>query len=149
MAMSNDDVIAVLNELVQTCRDGEEGFRTAADALRNPELRSLFLTYTQQRADFRAELEAEIRRLGGEPRTRGSVAGSLHRGWMNIRSAVTGTSGEAIVAEAERGEDSAKRAYEEALTRDIPAGIRAVVERQNARIKEAHDRVRALRERAA
>jgi len=149
MAMSNDDVIATLNELVATCRDGEEGFRTAAEAMRNPELRSLFLTYAQQRADFRAELEGEIRRLGGEPSTRGSVAGSLHRGWMNVRSAVAGTTDEAVISEAERGEDSAKRAYEEALRRDVPAGIRAIAERQYARIKEAHDRVRALRERAA
>src|SRR5262245_32520475 len=105
MAMGNDDVIATLNELIATCRDGEEGFRTAADTLRNPELRSLFLTYAQQRADFRAELEAEILRLGGDPSTRGSVAGSLHRGWMSLRSAVAGITDQALIAEAERGED--------------------------------------------
>ena len=147
--ISDDDVISTLNELVATCRDGEEGFHAAAEAAGNPELRGLFLTYAQQRADFRAELEEEIRRLGGDPSTHGSVAGSLHCGWMSVRSAVGGGNDDSVVAEAERGEDSARRAWEAALDRDLPPAIRAMVERQYGRIKEAHDRVRTLRERAA
>jgi len=149
MAISQEDVISTLADLVATCRDGEEGFRTAAEAAQNPELRALFLTYAQQRGDFRAELEEEIRRLGGDPSTRGSISGSLHRGWMTVRSAVGGGGDDSVVAEAERGEDSARNSYEAALGRDLPPAIRTMVERQYVRIREAHDRVRSLRERAA
>jgi len=149
MAISHEDVISTLDELVATCRDGGEGFRTAAEAARNPELRGLFLTYAQQRNDFRAELEEEIRRLGGDPSTRGSITGSLHRGWMSVRSAVGGGSDDGVVAEAERGEDSARSSYETALRQELPPAIRTIVERQYGRIREAHDRVRSLRERAA
>jgi len=149
MAISHEDIISALDELVATCRDGEEGFRAAAEAAQNAELRGLFLTYAQQRGDFRAQLEDEIRRLGGTPSTRGSIAGSLHRGWMSVRSAVGGGSDDSVVAEAERGEDAAKRAYQAALDRELPPPIRAIVERQYARIREAQDRVRSLRERAA
>jgi len=149
MAISHEDVISALDDLVATCRDGEEGFRTAAEAAQNPELRGLFLVFAQQRNDFRAELEEEIRRLGGDPRTRGSIGGSLHRGWMSVRSAVGGGSDDGVVTEAERGEDSARSAYETALGRELPPAIRMMVERQYRRIREAHDRVRSLRERAA
>src|SRR5213595_1333754 len=108
MATSHEDIISALDELVATCRDGEEGLRAAAEAAQNAELRGLFLTYAQQRGDFRAELEEEIRRLGGTPSTRGSITGSLHRGWMSVRSAVGGGSDDSVVAEAKRGEDAAK-----------------------------------------
>jgi len=99
--------------------------------------------------DFRAELEEEIRRLGGDPSTRGSISGSLRRGWMSVRSAVGGGSDDGVVVAAERGEDSAREDYETALGRDLPPAIRTMVERQCGRIREAHDRVRSLRERAA
>jgi uncharacterized protein (TIGR02284 family) len=120
MAISHEDIISALDGLVATCRDGEEGFRAAAEAAQNAELRGLFLTYAQQRGDFRAELEDEIRRLGGTPSTRGSIAGALHRGWMSVRSSVGGGSDDSVVAEAERGEDAAKRAYQAALDRELP-----------------------------
>jgi len=149
MAISHEDIISTLDELVATCRDGQEGFRTAAEAAQNPELRGLFLTYAEQRSDFRAELEEEIRRLGSDPSTRGSISASLHRGWISVRSAVGGGSDDSVVAEAERGEDSARSAYETALRRDLSPAVRTMVERQYARIREAHDRVRSLRERAA
>ena len=68
---------------------------------------------------------------------------------MSVRSAVGGGNDDSVVAEVERGEDSARRAWEAALDRDLPPAIRAMVERQYGRIKEAHDRVRTLRERAA
>ncbi len=149
MSQTNDAAISVLNSLVETCRDGQEGFRTAAEHVRDPQLKQLFTTYSQQRAQFVAELQVEIRRLGGDPDRSGSVAGALHRGWMNLRSGIAGGDDQALVAEAERGEDSAKAAYEDALQRGLPTAARSLVEQQYARVKEAHDRIRALRERAA
>ena len=142
--MANDDLISTLNNLIETCKDGEEGFRTAADGVKNSDLRTLFLTYSQQRAQFAAELQNEVRHLGGDPEERGSVAASLHRGWINIKSAVTGEDEGAVISECERGEDSAVRNYQSALNEDLPANIRSTVERQYTQVKEAHDRVRAL-----
>ena len=142
--MANDNAIPTLNNLIETCKDGEEGFRAAADGVKNSDLRTLFLTYSQQRAQFAAELQNEVRHLGGDPEDSGSVAASLHRGWINIKSAVTGEDEGAIISECERGEDSAVRNYQSALNEDLPANIRETVERQYAQVKEAHDRIRAL-----
>jgi uncharacterized protein (TIGR02284 family) len=141
---SNEEVISTLNNLIETCRDGQNGFKTAAEGVKNAELKELFYQYSQQRAAFVGELQEEVRRLGGDPENTGSVAASLHRGWMNIKSAITGEDVGAIISECERGEDSAVSNYRDALDKDVPANVRQVIERQFSSIKEAHDRIRSL-----
>ncbi len=140
----NDNVISTLNGLIETCRDGQNGFRTAAEGVTRSELKTLFHGYAQQRAQFVGELQTEVRRLGGDPENMGSVAATLHRGWIDIKSAVTGKDDSAIIAECERGEDSAVSTYRDALDEDLPANIRSTVERQFAAVKQAHDRIRSL-----
>jgi uncharacterized protein (TIGR02284 family) len=144
MAIDNDNVISTLNNLIETCRDGENGFRTASEDVDNGELKTLFLTYSQQRAQFVGELQAEVRALGGDPESTGSVAASLHRGWIDIKSTVTGRDSGAIISECERGEDAAVRNYQDALNEALPANIQSIVQRQFAQVKEAHDRIRTL-----
>lgn len=144
MAMDKDEVIATLNNLVETCKDGQNGFRTAAEGVKNAALTTLFNTYSQQRGQFAAELQNEVRKCGGDPEKTGSTAAALHRGWINIKSVVTGEDEGAVISECERGEDSAVKSYEEALKKDLPSDLRAIVERQFSKVKEAHDRIRLL-----
>ena len=141
---TNNDVISTLNNLIETCKDGQNGFQTAVDGVKNSELKTLFNTYAQQRAQFAGDLQAEVRRLGGDPEKSGSVAATLHRGWINIKSTVTGEDESAVLAECERGEDSAVSNYQDALAANLPANVRDVVQRQFTQIKEAHDRIRSL-----
>ncbi len=147
MAIRNDDVISTLNNLIQTCWDGEEGFRSAATGVSDPAVKGLFEQYAHQRAQFVGELQNEVARLGGNPQNRGSVSGALHRGWINIKAAVTGRSEHQILEEAERGEDVAVRSYENALNSNLPPEVMPVVMRQFNMIREAHNRVRSLRDR--
>jgi uncharacterized protein (TIGR02284 family) len=142
--MDYDNVISTLNNLIETCKDGENGFRTAAEGTKNGELKTLFNLYAQQRAQFAAELQTEVRQFGDDPENTGSIAAALHRGWINIKSAVTGEDESAIITECERGEDAAVKNYEEALKEDIPQNVREIIERQFTQVKEAHDRIRAL-----
>ncbi len=141
----HDGLISVLNNLIATCKDGQDGFQTAAEGIKRSDIKSLFYQYSQQRAQFAGELQAEVRRLGGDPEQTGSVAATLHRGWINLKSAMTGEDETAVLAECERGEDSAVSNYQSALTTDdLPADVRAVIERQYAQVREAHDRIRNL-----
>lgn len=140
----NSDVIAILNGLVETCKDGEKGFRTAAEGITNGDLATLFTNYSEQRASFAAELQAEVRRLGGDPETGGSAIGAVHRGWIDIKSAVAGKEEAAVIAEAERGEDHAVREYRQALEKNLPTGVQTIVENQYIHVRDAHDHVRAL-----
>jgi uncharacterized protein (TIGR02284 family) len=146
--ISNDDVISTLNGLIATCKDGQDGFKTAAEGVERSDLKSLFYEFSQQRAQFAGELQSLVQSLGGDPEHSGSVAASLHRGWMNIKSAVTGKDDGAILNECERGEDSAKDAYKDALEESLPANVTETVQTQYAAVQAAHDRIKALRDSA-
>ena len=95
MAMDNDDVISVLNNLIETCEDGVKGFRDAAEAIGNPRAREVFNSRIDLIERAESDLKAAVRRLGGDPEDRGSATGAMHRGWMNLKAAITGKNDEA------------------------------------------------------
>jgi uncharacterized protein (TIGR02284 family) len=142
------DVISTLNNLIETCKDGQNGFQTAAEDVENSNLKSVFYEFGQQRAQYVGELQALVRELGGDPENTGSTAATLHRGWINIKSVLTGKDEAAILNEAERGEDIAKNAYEKATAMSLPANVSSVIQKQYAGVKMAHDKVRDLRDAA-
>ena len=146
--LSNDEVISTLNGLIETCKDGQEGFKVAAEGVERSDLKTLFYEFAQQRSQFTGELQTLVQSLGGDPENSGSIAGTLHRGWINIKSAVTGKDEASILNECERGEDSAKAAYKSALENALPAHVLDTVQTQYASIQTAHDRVKALRDSA-
>ena len=147
--MDNHDVIATLNDLLEISRDGEQGFRTCAEGVESPNLKAQFASAALRCTEGAAELEAKIRSLGGEPAQGGSIGGSLHRAWTNIKSTITGMNEHAVLAECERGEDAAKAAYEAALQKSLPTNVRTLIERQYEGVKANLDRVRNLRNAAA
>ena len=89
---------SALNDLIETLRDGQEGFKQASEAVKDPQLKSLFIEYSQQRSGFATALQSQVQSLGNEPET-SSAIGALHRGWINLKSAVTGGDDHAILAE--------------------------------------------------
>lgn len=138
------ETVSVLNHLIEICEDGREGYKQAAENIENPELQQLFGQYSQQRARYASELRDEVRRLGGEPEDEGSVTGALHRGWINIKSALTSQDLEAVVAECERGEDTALEDYKQALESPLPANLQPMIREQYDGVRQAHDRIRSL-----
>ena len=141
------NITSVLNDLVETSKDGEKGFRTAAEDTKNGELKALFLGRAQDCAKGAAELQQKVAALGGKPDEGGSVAGALHRGWVNLKSAVADRNDLAILEECERGEDVAKARYRKALEEKLPEEIRSIVQRQYDGVQSNHDQIRDLRDR--
>lgn len=133
-----------LNRLIATCRDGERGFRYAANHVRNPAVKALFLEIASQRDQFAADILPHAQRLGGATEPDGTFAGALHRGWMTLKDAVGGHDDGAIIREADRGERSALAAYEDALDGMLPPGTRDLIERQCAEVRHSHNRVHAM-----
>ena len=146
MKMTNEKALSVLNDLVEICKDGQHGFRTAAEDAKDSELARVFTEYTTQRTSFVAELQDRIRSLGGDPEKSGSVSGSLHRGWIDLKSAVASNEPHAVLAECERGEDAADKAYREGLEENLDPITRGMISRQYASVQAAHDRVKQLRD---
>lgn len=144
MASHLDDVITVLNNLIQTCKDRQYGYETAAKAVSDSQLQLLCRAYERQSNQFAAELQDEVRRLDGDPESGGSVTGGIKRGWTNGKSAITDGNESSVIAECERGEEAARQSYENALKELLPADVQALIQRQFAGVREGHDRMRAL-----
>jgi uncharacterized protein (TIGR02284 family) len=143
------EAISTINSLIGTLKDGEKGFKEASEAVRDPQLKSLFQQYSQQRHRFASELQTQAQSLGeSKPEKSSSTAGAMHRAWINLKSAVTSGDDKAILNECERGEDSAVHEYEEAMNDGLSGTAREVVARQFTEIKSAHDRVKQLRDTA-
>jgi uncharacterized protein (TIGR02284 family) len=134
----------VLNHLVETCRDGERGFRYAANHVEAAAVKALFMEIAIQRERYAAELLAQAHRLGGTTESDGTVGGTLHRGWMTIKDSLGRHEDSAIIKEAERGEHAALAAYEAALQDLLPPDARDVVEKQCANVRHTYRRVQAL-----
>lgn len=144
------EIISTINSLIETLKDGQEGFKQAAEAVKDSNLKSLFNEYSMQRSRFAGELQAEAVQLGEpDPETSSSASGAMHRAWINIKSAVTSGDDHSILAECERGEDSAVKEYQEAIEdSELSSPIREIVRRQYSEVKSAHDRIRQLRDMA-
>ncbi|MGI8740674.1 MAG: ferritin-like domain-containing protein [Gammaproteobacteria bacterium] len=144
--MDNDKVISTLNELIETCKDGEQGFSTSAEDVSDPELKTVFKERARTCANGARELQEQVRRLGGDPETSGSTLGALHRGWENVKAKITGKDDKAILEEVERGEAVAVKSYRKALDSDLPTDVRDIVERQLQGVEQNYNRVRKLHE---
>ena len=144
--MANDmgEIRSILNDLIETCKDSQNGFHDAAEKLKDPQIHSLFLRLYLQRAEFAGELQAEVTRTGGEPATSGTTAGAIHRGWIGLKTALAADSDHAILEEAERGEEAALKNYIEALRKDLPSDLQSIVSHQHHEMQQAHKTIQNL-----
>lgn len=139
----------VTKDLIQTLEDGKEGFARAAERLTDsdrPEFSAHFADFSAQRGRMAAELQTLAAEYGDDIDESGTVTGTLHRGWMAFKDAVSGSDAVAVLDAAEQGEDHAVKEYERALGEDVSPELRAVIERQFTEVKAAHDAVRSLRD---
>lgn len=146
--MDTEDTIDTLNDLIETSKDGEYGFRASAEYMRDPQVKQLFLNRADECARAVSELQALVVQCGGEAEDSGSAAGAMHRGWVAVKGTLAGYSDTAILEETERGEDVAMNSYRKALKSDLPPQVLTVVERQFEGVKRNHAQVRELRDRA-
>ena len=134
----------VLHHLIEICRDGERGFRAAAEHVEKPAVKALFTELAAQRERFAADLVPHLQRLGGRDDGDGTSGGALHRRWIGFKSHMPGHGDHTIVTEAERGEHIALNAYNEALQGMLPPTVSSLIEEQREAVRMANDRIRAI-----
>jgi uncharacterized protein (TIGR02284 family) len=145
--MDNDQVVSILNDLIETCKDGEYGFDTCAQHAASPQVQQMFSQRASNCREAAQELRSLVLQYHGAPDDGGSATGALHRGWVAVIGTVAGASDKRMLEEAERGEDAALARYRKALKEDgLPATVRAVIERQMAGVQRNHDQVKILRD---
>ncbi len=143
--MTDDDKVA--KELVETLKDGERGFASAAEKLQDsdrPEWAATLTRLSEQRATFAREIVELGHQYDEDVDASGSLAASVHRGWVSLKDALTGDDAGGVLSAAATGEDHAVSEYEDALKQDLSDGFRDVVSRQQAAVVAARDEVKAL-----
>jgi uncharacterized protein (TIGR02284 family) len=141
-----DDVVDVLDDLLETARDGEYGFKACADEVDSAQLKQVFRDRASACASAASELAQAIQRLGGTVDDGGSMSGAMHRGWVHVKGSLGADSALSMLEECERGEDAAVARYRKALKEPLPADVRALVERQAEGAQRNHDQIKALRD---
>lgn len=143
--LSNEQVVDVLNDLLENSRDGEYGFRTCAEQVETSNLKQQFARRAEGCRQAGEELMTLIRQYGGEPAEGGTAAGALHRGWVQVKGSVGADSELSILESCERGEDTGVARYRKALKQNLPADVRAVVQKQADGAQKNHDEIRDMR----
>ncbi len=141
----DDQSIEVIRHLVQACRDGEQGYQTAAEQLHATDpLHAELMGFSVDRGHCAAELEMALAELGVSSDASGSVTGALHRGWINLRQALATKEHNAILAECIRGEESAVNQYDQASLSSMPAGLAGLIQKQAREIAGVLARIKNL-----
>ena len=144
--MDNSHDTTVLNTLTATTLDSMKGYRESAEASENTTHQQFFNQMAEERSQVAADLQEHVRSLGGDPETESSTAGAAHRGWVNLKSAITGRDEQAIVNEVERGEDYIKEKFEAAMKDDeLSPETRGLLEKSFVSIRQGHDRASQMK----
>jgi uncharacterized protein (TIGR02284 family) len=146
--MDENNAVSVLEDLIETNKDGQKGYQDAASHAKRPDLKTYFNEQSLERGRFAEELQAEIARLGkADKKGSGSVSAALHRAWIDTKVGLGGGD-KTILESVEKGEDNAKETYQKALSGSLPGNVAEIVRRQAASVQRAHDKVRNLRDAA-
>jgi uncharacterized protein (TIGR02284 family) len=144
--MDQKDSVNVIEKLVEICKDGEKGYKDAAEHAKRSDLKSFFTTQSAERGRFAHELQTVLMKLGKtEKKESGTVAGALHRAWIDTKVGL-GAGDKSILESVEKGEDEARDAYREAIGSPLPPDVADVVSRQARSIQTVHDQVKILRD---
>ena len=134
----------VLNHLIETCRDAERGFLSAASHVESPKMKAIFEQMASQRARIAADLAPHAQRLGGDAAAEGTTGAVLHRGWIDVKSRLRRHGDNAILDEVERGDGITLHAFQDALEGMLPPDTREVIERIYAELRKAHGEIAAV-----
>lgn len=142
--MEQAALVSTLSELLDTVEDGHAGYQVAAQGIRELKIRQALGQIALERKQLGEELREEIARRGVPARTHGTVAGALHRGWIQMKE-LGRASAATILEECGRGEAASIKLYKQALAKDLPPEVRKVVALHLDRITAARERVMELR----
>lgn len=138
--------IRTLNSLIASIIDSIDGYTESAKDADSGRFASIFNDRAAERRQVLTRLQAEVARLGGNPEDDGTTAAAAHRGFINLKSAVTGRDDKAVINEVERGEDHLKEKFEDALADgDLSSQVKAVVQECFVSVRQGHDQMSALK----
>ena len=144
--MTNEEVEETLRSVIEVLIDGQQSFQEIGEHLQEETLRRFFASESLKRAQFRGDLEEVLHQEGvRDVKESGTVGGAAHRAWGDIKAHLGGGD-HTLLETTEAGEDAAKKAYQEALEKELPLPIKQLLTSQYVHIQTSHDYVKAARD---
>lgn len=145
MKTYTEEVASKLNQLLEKSYDAEKGYHKAAENVDHSGLKNFFNRKSNQRRDFGHEIKDEIRAFGQEVDKGGSLTGSAHRAWMDVKALFSGDDSESMLEEAIRGEKASVEEYDDVLKEtSLPSSTRSILESQRNKIQGDLSEVKSL-----
>lgn len=147
--MENNKTVDVLNNLLQITNDRLEGFKNVDAKMISsyPKLRQEYDHAVIQSSRFRTELSSLIQEQGGDPDDNATVAGGLHRTWIDVKNSLSFNKGEATLENVLFGEKAAIKAFENAVdSGDLCPESTEVVQNQLNELKDSYRKFESLEE---
>jgi len=142
------DTVSALKQLIRINIDSSKGFEHAASDIEDDGLAREFNNYAGQRSTYARDLAGYLSLNEADIPDSGTVQGTVHRWWLDVRSKVASGDRHSVLAEAERGEDAIKGRYERLLKDTAGSAVNDVLQKQYTEVKKAHDHIRDLRDAA-
>lgn len=141
--MDQNSAVSVIENLIETNKDGQKGYQDAASHVKRNDLKTYFTEQSAERGKFAQELQSELSKLEPEKKVSGSASAAMHRAWIDTKVAM-GAGDKSVLESVEKGEDNAKDTYNKALRGNLPAGVAEIIRRQASSVQRAHDKVKNL-----
>lgn len=143
--MNKDKLKHALEDVVSTCKDGVEGYETAAGEIEDGSIKTLFLRFSQQRKGFIEDLKNEALKVGIELEESTTVKGFFHRTWLAAKHSLGKNTKEQTITEAMDGEKKALETYAKThADTNIPGYIHDMLKEQEHLIKVAIHQLNGL-----
>jgi len=107
--------ITILNSLIETTIDSVDGYRHSANEATNSRFSQSFRDWAKGREEVVTKLRDRVRELGGTPEHDGGILAAMHRQFLSLRDAVTGSDDQSVIAEVDRGESYLDDKWQAAL----------------------------------
>ena len=147
---SNEQLSAILNDLIDINNDRVKGYEKAVDetTIVDIDLHAIFNSMANDSRKYTADLTHEVIILGGESATGTIHLGKKHREWIDGTKSFTKNDRQTILESCDCEEDTAQKAYTEALSFDIKidSKIRDILNNHQASLKMAHNLIKKYRD---
>ncbi|HRI21259.1 MAG TPA: PA2169 family four-helix-bundle protein [Panacibacter sp.] len=138
MDCTTKKIIAVLKQLSLIAEDGKNGYKKAAENIKDINMQDLFIRFSCERAAYLGELQQLIINAGGTRDDHVDMPGSLHHIRIGFKSAVLLQNTHAVIYSCAVGESVAIKLYCAALGQKyITGNVRSVLAGQLSCIQTA------------
>lgn len=145
MSTYTEEVGKKLNDLLERTYDAEKGFKKAAENVEHSALKSYFRRKAEERYNFGHELKSEIKSFNEDVDKGGSLKGSIHRTWMDVKSLFSADDEESMLEEAIRGEKAAIDEYSDVLNEvSLPSTTKSLLSSQKQTIENGLSNIKTL-----